>query len=295
MKGLIATGFFRTGSTFIFSCLRQIERFRCYYEPYHPELLDFVNDSGDNAAPDKLNLGHSLSDDYYSEFYELDLNVLSNCYASIKRDTNHPILFANSEHETLKKYIELLRDDAVNNGKIPVYQPNRFNFMLPWLKSEYPDFYLVLITRNPASIFYSLQSLASKAGLTLTPDERSVDFWNVGEIFKILIGVFSGNYTGRLDFGYYQKLYFIIKFIEFYAGKYADLVIDYDEFSDNYPVLLKNIGIALDVNMDTSVEYVKNNLKITPAKPTSNELLCLEKEVVPLLNFVKVNCVLNGC
>lgn len=293
MKGLIATGFFRTGSTFIFSCFRQVEKFRCYYEPYHPELLDFVSDSGDCSAPDKISLGHSLSDDYYSEFYELELDKLRECYASINRDTNHPILFANSKHNSLKEYIDLLREEAVNSGKIPVYQPNRFNFMLPWLRSEYPDFYLVLITRNPASIFYSLQTLASKAGLTLTPTEKSMDFWNVGEIFKVLVGVFSAGYTGRLNFGYYQKLYFIIKFIEFYSGSNADLIINYDEFSDNAPALLDNIGVALDVNMDAAVEYANLNLKITVAQPRTNELLRLEKEINPLLSYVKVKCVLN--
>ena len=252
-----------------------------------------MSNGGEANSPDKLTLGHSLFDEYYSEFYELDLTVLSNHYSSIKRDTNHPILFANSQHETLKKYIEFLREDAVAKGKIPVYQPNRFNFILPWLKSEYPDFFLVLITRNPPSIFYSLQSLASKHGLTLAAGAKSLDFWNVSEIFKILIGVFSGGYSGRLDFGYYQKLYFIIKFIEFFSGKYADLVIDYDDFAENYPVLLNNIGIALDANMDASAEYAQKHLSITAAKPINDELLCLESEVTPLLYHVKAKCFFN--
>ncbi|MEP1869070.1 MAG: hypothetical protein ABJI93_11895 [Nonlabens ulvanivorans] len=294
MKGIVATGFFRTGSTFFFSCLRETAAFRCYYEPYHPELLSFISDrDGSHSVPDKINLGHSLSDDYHSEFYHLNYRKLQDKFNSIERDINHPILFSNSQHSSLEGYISFLKSEAEICGEIPVYQPNRFNFMLPWLKSKYPDLYLILITRSPFAVYQSLKVLAENSNVNLVADDIKSDFWNVSEIYLLLTSIFTTEFSGKVNFGYYQKLYFIIKFIDFYAGKCAHLIVNYDSLKQDHESIFHFIGKAVNVDMVDSIAYAEQHLNVPKSKPINEYFLQLEEETQPLLTHVKAQCFLK--
>jgi hypothetical protein len=77
VKGVISTGYFRTGSTFFFSCMREIKEFKCFYEPFHPDILKYITATIDGGmAVDNESLGHTLVDDYFEEFKGIDIEEM---------------------------------------------------------------------------------------------------------------------------------------------------------------------------------------------------------------------------
>jgi hypothetical protein len=290
LKGVIATGFFRTGSTFFFSCLRQVAEFRCYYEPYHPELLEFVEALGEpSAGPDRELLGHSIGDDYFAEFKGVDLTSLKKVYAMERRVTNQPVLHQGSSHKDLYNYIHFLQKFASEHGQISVLQANRLNFSMPWLKQNFPDYLLILITRKPQSVFASLKSLALKEGRVLRADDVGSDYWNVKEAFENIVkchGIFKRDFV---DFGYYQKLFFLLKFSERVMAENADLVLSYEHFLEKPEPIFDNLAKAFNINTSASIDYVKQHAFIDKKSLPDKYLSELEKSVVPLLNEVAKN------
>ena len=281
LKGIIATGYFRTGSTFFFSCLRQVQRFRCFYEPYHPELLEFINSLGDDdSGPDREALGHSLGDDYFSEFEGLDKIALNDTYGLERRITNQPVLHARSVHDDLFNYILFLENFANQHEQINVLQANRLNFAMPWLKSNFPDYLLILITRNPQAVFSSLQSLGSKDGINIDAEDSQCSYWNVSEAFENIVKHY-GFYRNNLpSFGYYQKLYFVLKFSERVMAQSADIIMSYEQFLVNPEPVFTLIGNAMQVDTQLSVSYAKANVKFN--KENIKNYYLSELEIAPL-------------
>lgn len=287
LKGVIATGFFRTGSTFFFSSLREVSKFRCYYEPYHPELLDFVENLGEiGGGPNQEVLGHSVGDDYFKEFESINLIELSRVFNLKRRNTNQPVLLPQSQNSDLMAYIKFLAEDAYEKQQIPLLQANRFNFALPWLKRVFPEYLLVLITREPQSVFKSLRSLAKNEGLELSAKDSKSDYWNVKEAFENIVKIFGFELEQIDSFGYYQKLYFILRFSERAMAEHADLVVDYEQFLNEPETTLQFITRGFDLDPQPAINYVNKNAKIGKPDLKDEALSLLEREVSPFLNYI---------
>jgi hypothetical protein len=285
-KGIIATGFFRTGSTFMFSALRKCEKLMGFYEPYHPDILKYVaNTQAGLTAVDKNYLGHTVEeDDYFSEYSDIDLSEMNEAFASARRTVNHPILSSSSTQQDLENYINFLIDYSDSKSKVPFFQANRFNYCLPWIAKKFPEFIKVLITRDPYSIFLSLQNIANKGGIFLSYKSNDVNFWNVNEVYKYLNCCFE--LFLPFDKGYYFELYFIVSWINRISSREADVVIPFESFNTNGLRAINIILSSLSISSISAENYIIKEYKGEglPAKP--KVIIDLEIEVDELLNLV---------
>jgi len=292
LKGVISTGFFRTGSTFFFSCMRQAASMKCFYEPYHPDILDYVEKEQKGLkAVEKDALKHTLDRSYFHEYINVDLNRMKEAFRRTERQTNHPVLAAGNSGKDIKQYINFLIEFAGQSRSIPLLQANRFNLMLPWLKENYPDYLIVLLTRNPREIYSSLSSLAVRENINLESGKfRSINYWNVSEIFMNIIVYFELQSYGLWEYDYYQRLYFSLCFIQRYMAQYADIVIDYNGLCSDYEFWIEAIMDSIGVNSTESVQYAGTSVKTSTNHNTNDDrLLKKELEVNVTLNAVLSN------
>jgi hypothetical protein len=256
-RGILMTGFFRTGSTFVFSALRSDSRFCSYYEPYHPMLEGYLaQDRLGMPAADAAFLGHTVDGDYFAEYRCLDQRQLLSCLKINDRLTDHPVLGEASRGQDLKGYIDFLIDAAIDAGKIPFLQCNRWNFVLPWLKNRYPDYAIVLITRSSISVALSLYGLARKEGKKLDLLSPHADYWGVAETSGNIASYygFDGDDVGQLN--YFQKVHFIIRFAEHYMSLYSDFTLNYDNFGSEGGAFFHALGDRLGVDLQPSRDYL---------------------------------------
>jgi len=227
MDSILVTGFFRTGSTLLFSALRQCEDFKVFYEPYHPEILKYVEAcQAGLASVDQHKLGHTIDEDYFEEYADIDLGEMKRVLELGPRTLNHPVLSSQCDAEHLKAYVKFLHFHAEATGKIPVLQANRFNFCIDWFKNNFPRNYNILITRNAYDIFCSLKKLARSDGIDLTPDCSGIDYWNVLSIFDSLRA--RHPFVDCLHSGYFYKLCFVVEWINRIESNKADLIIPFE-------------------------------------------------------------------
>lgn len=284
-KGIISTGFFRTGSTFFFSCLRQVEQLMCFYEPYHPEILSYV-DAEKNGIfkADKNALGHTVEGGYFEEYAQLDFNEFSSLIGRQNRASNHPVLMEETSGCRLRQYIEFLQSEAISLGRVPVLQANRFNLALPWIKTNFPEYITVLITRNPWRIFCSLENLARKEGRFLDYSAKNDNFWNVSEFFHAIVLHFFDEPVRFFGLNYYQQLYFGCKFCELYVARSADLIFDSDSLSLTGVNQIRLLLNSVSVESSAAEVYLRNNYCHSESeKPKSSLFDGFEAEVDELM------------
>lgn len=255
-QGILMTGFFRTGSTFVFSALRADSRFRCYYEPYHQTLAEYLSADRDGGlTADSDFLGHTVDGDYFAEYRSLDQKRLLSKLKINDRPTNHPVLGGASWADDLNGYIDYLISTAVVAGKIPFLQCNRWNMALPWLKARYPEFVIVLITRSSVPVALSLYGLARKEGLKLDLLSPHVDYWGVCEITGNIASYyeFDGDDVGQLN--YLQKIHFIMRFAELYMSRHCDILLNYDHIGTESKTFFDALGHRLGIDFQPSRDY----------------------------------------
>lgn len=256
MRGILITGFFRTGSTFVFSSLRVDSRLCCYYEPYHPLMTEylFADESGGRAADADL-LGHTVDGDYFREYRKIDACRLQPYLRCNERSTNHPVLAGSDSGGQLKGYIDFLIDEAERAGKFPVLQCNRWNLVLPWLKKRYPDFIITLITRPTIPVVFSLYALARREGEQLDLLSTRANYWGIDEIIGNIVSFydFKSEIIGK--FNYFQKIHFILRFSELYMSQSADITLNYDQIGYESSVFLDQLERGLDIRLSASREY----------------------------------------
>ncbi|WP_368411531.1 hypothetical protein [Alteromonas sp. 1_MG-2023] len=215
----------------MFSALRQCPDLQVFYEPYHPEILKYV-EACQKGIPnaDRERLGHTVEGDYFEEYRYVDTKEMGEVYNLKSRTLDHPLLEATSEKSDLYNYVAFLFEHANGNGKTPVLQANRLNFCFNWFNSNFPGSYNILVTRNSRDIFLSLQKLAKKDGINLDADTIGLDYWNVLSIFNSLQARYPK--IKELKQCYYYKLCFVVEWINRVESKKADLILPYESLGN---------------------------------------------------------------
>ena len=266
MNSILVTGFFRTGSTLIFSALRKCEELQVFYEPYHPDIIDYVRSCQNGLQnADSERLGHTVDGDYFEEYRKVDINEMEEVFNKETRTIHHPVLNEFSVKSDLYNYVTYLHEHARKSNKIPVLQANRLNYCLSWFKENFKSNYNILITRNSRDIFFSLKKLAFKDGISLCAESEIIDYWNVLSIFNALKARYS--FIKEIQRGYYYKLCFIVEWINRIESTKADLVIPYEyldreavqkSLSKTLNIFLKESHLVGDFILN-KYSYVKNN------------------------------------
>lgn len=258
-RGILMTGFFRTGSTFVFSSLRADSRLRCYYEPYHPMMADYLAPEREGKPDaDAAFLGHTIDGDYFAEYRSLDLQQMRSYLKIDERPTAYPVLAGTSDGEDIKGYIDFLIDTAIDAGKIPFLQCNRWNLVLPWLRERYPGFAIILITRSSISVALSLYGLARKEGKKLELLSSVADYWGIAETVRNIAAFYEFDYEAVGKLNCLQKIHFIVRFAELYMSQSADITLNYDRFGQESGLFFDRLERYLDMALPACRDYVSS-------------------------------------
>lgn len=266
-KMVIVSGWFRTGTTYLFSVFRTLDKkFISYYEPLHPLL--FLGVLSDTSTSHQLS--HDLANNYFEEYKSMDYKRLRLRYLE-RFEVHSSLLYSFEDTLPLFDYSNFIIKNT-NLTKIPVFQFNRISFLLDYFHIFYPDALVISIIRNPRDIFASIvehynrvydtfpfeaefPSLGLPPSLLPGPEDND---WEVLSTFKNLLKVFGIKATQK--FSFYGKVYVINRVAELFAYAFSDNVISYDHLTHEGSQLILNIlteNGLLDENSTNNLKFPK--------------------------------------
>lgn len=140
-------GWWRSGTTFLWSLLRDDPRYTGYFEPFHPHLDVHLEEGTDHVDPT-----HRGVEDYWTEYRALPRDRLGEAWRPwFGRSRLH--LDPEEEAPDLRAYVDLLVEEAPGR---PVLKVVRGPFRARWLREAYPDATVVHVLRNPRCIWTSM-------------------------------------------------------------------------------------------------------------------------------------------
>jgi hypothetical protein len=147
----------RSGSTYVWSKLREDESRRCYYEPLH-EKIAALNLTKINEAPDinlVLAFGHPATQKhYFAEYAELLQSNSLRYFIELAYDRY--LLLPSQEDDRLYNYLSELISSASAANRKPILCFCRSQMRSAWMKSTFGGIHIAQI-RNPASQWASFQ------------------------------------------------------------------------------------------------------------------------------------------
>jgi hypothetical protein len=247
-KAVFIHSLFRTGSTYVWHKFRRNEKYRCYYEPLHQDLVSL-----NTNRPDLWEYGTNVTGQM--RFPSLDRSLTHEYQPLLKPDKKRLPLFRksfsfdefcrNSANSGIKMYIDSLLEQA--GSCIPVLQFNRTALRIRWFKENYPHATHIYLVRHPHNQFQSYLSMMTENNLDifLVMDTliagKNRDYGMLKRLgariplFRYRDRFFANEYLiYRLLSRCYSdwERYYIFYFIWFYSlfenVRYADLLINMD-------------------------------------------------------------------
>ena len=157
---LFVHAWFRSGSTYIWSKLRNNEKLICYYEPFHEVLNEktlIEQIEGHKPIEASLSLRNPVQGHHY--FYEYKTLLMKDQlnFASELPYTNY-FLLPNQEDASRYKYIQSLISHAFNVDRLPVLSFCRSQMRSAWIKQNFLGTHIAQI-RDPLSQYESFNVL----------------------------------------------------------------------------------------------------------------------------------------
>ncbi|HZU25821.1 MAG TPA: hypothetical protein VFA04_09875 [Bryobacteraceae bacterium] len=152
----------RTGSTWLWQCFRREPAFHCYYEPLHHDLLSHTHEL-DRAALLRGMTRHMRHPDLSRPYFE-EYPVVQNGGVPyyLKRFAHER--YCLSEHDEdpeLEQYFYNLCCFAYDQGRVPVFQPNRMLLRSRWFCAHFHALH-VFVMRNYADVWRSMRSFENQ-------------------------------------------------------------------------------------------------------------------------------------
>jgi hypothetical protein len=152
----------RSGSTYVWSKLREIKSCCCYFEPLNPSIAEFTLSSVEKSpnVNDARNLRHpTLKTHYFAEYAEL----LRSARLSYSPDLAYDryLLLPSQPDERLHNYIEGLISSAFAGGRRAILCFCRSQMRSAWIKQTFSGHHVAQI-RNPADQWASFKSYQSE-------------------------------------------------------------------------------------------------------------------------------------
>jgi len=138
------TGRFRSGSTLLWNLFRQMENCTAYYEPFNERR--WFDPSARGHSMDNTHRGVS---DYWKEYDGLE--GLGQ-YFSEDWPSKNLLMDAQSWDPAMKRFIEIMAEQAKER---PVFQFNRLDFRLPWVRHYFPNAKIIHLFRHPRDEWFS--------------------------------------------------------------------------------------------------------------------------------------------
>jgi hypothetical protein len=255
----------RSGSTYIWLKLREIESNRCYYEPLHEEIAGLDADA--IAGPPVSDLARALrhpvaKKNYYAEY--LDLLRSSRLRYSPELAYDRYLLRPDQADNKLRSYLKGLLADANLAARRPVLGFCRSQMRSAWMKETFGGIHLAQI-RNPADqwasfkinpyfpitmimIALKLRNLHPRAFLHIEPFERFAQ--QLSRRPALPVEVISGQFIRQRDCFDVFLVVWIASAMQ--AIAYCDFVLDIDLMASNLDSRsttakwLESIGCSVD-------------------------------------------------
>jgi hypothetical protein len=251
-------GRFRSGTSYFWHIFNQLDRFRAWYEPLHPQLPAQIKHTAPKAD-------HVYIQDYWTAYRALD--DLSS-HHRIEFGSERLYLTAQDSWPELRHYLDYLIN--ASGDRQPVLQFNRMDFRLPWLTGFYPHAQLVYLKRDPIQLWCSQRKHIPKINRN---NESYADAYELMQWCADLAPLLPFLAPQKERHGFY-RFYCLYRLSVLMGTYYADVVIDLDEDvfnSDNY---LSKLAL-LDFN-ENELETARTLKHV----PESHELPDQEVEIL---------------
>ena len=199
---------------------------------------------------------HYFVNTYFNEYPSPDELEM---YHSPEFGVSRLHLVEEEPYPKLQKYIQYLIDYA-KDGHIPVFQFNRIDFRLPWIKKNFPGIPILHLHRNPRDQWLStILDDPKDVDRDLEADPYRITTWSrdLCRIFPFL----SSSYIKHL----YQRHYFLWKLSYLSGARQSDYSVSYEEFIRNPQQTLVTMFHTLHWEPDD--ETIQKCLKKVKSRP----------------------------
>ncbi|MCF6300190.1 MAG: sulfotransferase [Proteobacteria bacterium] len=209
-KIIFISGRFRAGTSLLWQVFEKLNPFCAWYEPLHPQLAENIR----HVKPKTDHLG---IEDYWQIYREKP--EFSKYYC---RDFSYKnlLLSKSDTYGQLQLYIQHLIE--LSGDKIPVFQFNRMDLRLGWLKANFPEGKIIHIIRDPVSLWFSQRKHIPEHNRNNEsyPDAYELMQWSIA-LSKHF--PFLSCQNNRHGFFRFYVIYLLSKMM---AEKYADVSVD---------------------------------------------------------------------
>jgi hypothetical protein len=153
---LFVHAWFRSGSTYIWSKLRNNEKLICYYEPFHEVLAEqSLGEQIENHKPieTSLSMRHPVQNRHY--FYEYKRLLEEHRLNFVPQlSYGNYFLFDNQDDDLRYKYVQTLISHAADVGRLPVLCFCRSQMRSAWIRKNFMGSHVAQI-RDPFAQYES--------------------------------------------------------------------------------------------------------------------------------------------
>lgn len=234
------TARFRTGSTLLWNIFRQIPEVNAYYEPLHEKLPGMIR----RRTPPQAT--HFNVDTYFREYPPFKELVE---HHTAEFGVCRLYLEANDKYPLLRAWIQYLLLHATAQEKTPVFQFNRVDFRLPWLKATFPESKSIHLYRSPRDQWIS--SITDYPELiegNKDADPYLITTW--ARDLRFQFPFLASSFIRHV----YQRHYYLWKLSYLAGSRQADLSISYED-------VLANPRTAISQMLEVANLNIRNNLE----------------------------------
>lgn len=273
------TARFRSGSTLLWNIFKQIPEACSYYEPLHEQLIEFKDA---NIKPQKR---HFRVKRYFEEFS--NIKGLEN-YHSPEFGLFNLLLEENDEASNMASYLRYLLI-STDEEKKPVFQENRIDFRLAWIKKEFPEANIIHLYRGSRDQWIStIRDYPGNVEADLEADPYRITTWarDLSSVFPFL----TTPYIRHL----YQRHYYLWKLSYLAGSRLADHSISYEHIIQNPRASIGNLLKWADLesreNIDLAMQvFVQRPIGVWEQYRDDSFFRELEEECESILDKLGLN------
>jgi hypothetical protein len=254
---VFVSGYFSSGTTLLYTLLRQTDDTYCLYEPLHERLPQWL------VWPPRAYEGHAFIGSYFTEYK--GFSALGELFDP-RWGIQDLFLSADDELDGLYRYLSYLIGTAHGRARHAVLKENRFSFRLGWLRSRFPAARIVHVYRDLDDHWRSIvRRVQDHLGREDVGQDRP-DFmgFRLAAWCDDLAATFPELAADRSSSGYerFSKLWRLSKTEQ---EKHADVSIGLEELKADFPNACARISEAVRVELDPA--RLQRFLATAPREP----------------------------
>ena len=249
---IFTTARYRTGSTYLYSLFSSLNLVDAYLEPLHPLLLEIALEDEAIHKEIKIHQAHTITGNYFQEFKELNWDRLCQLHSK-EFSTEKLFLGIQDDFYELKNYVSFLTSNHSGNlgDTIKVFQFNRIDYRLSWLRYNFPQALIINLRRNPRDVYTSYLKHANKELLLdksieiigAPTSNADIDLGNsfYTDEYIFALGKILSPQICVQELHPYEKIYLLNRLSNIWADHFSHISIDYENLVHDPEGSLRNI------------------------------------------------------